>query len=65
MKSKARIGTAGTCRKIAQDTGALRMFINETAFFIGAGASWHYGYPTGEKLVRLVAEQARVAENPG
>jgi hypothetical protein len=27
------------------------MFINPTVFILGAGASWHYGYPTGEKLV--------------
>lgn len=27
------------------------MFKNETVFVLGAGASWHYGYPTGEGLV--------------
>lgn len=29
-----------------------------TVFILGAGASWHYGYPTGEKLVKLVARKA-------
>lgn len=27
------------------------MFLNNTVFVLGAGASWHYGYPTGEGLV--------------
>jgi hypothetical protein len=27
------------------------MFRKETVFVLGAGASWHYGYPTGEELV--------------
>ena len=27
------------------------MFKNDTVFILGAGASWHYGYPTGEGLV--------------
>jgi hypothetical protein len=30
------------------------MFINKTAFILGAGASCHYGYPTGEDLVSEV-----------
>jgi hypothetical protein len=30
-----------------------------TAFILGAGASWHYGYPTGEKLVKKVTDKAR------
>jgi hypothetical protein len=30
------------------------MFKNNTVFVLGAGASWHYGYPTGEKLVDAV-----------
>jgi hypothetical protein len=30
------------------------MFTNRTAFILGAGASWHYGYPTGEELVRKI-----------
>src|ERR1035437_10106128 len=29
-----------------------------TVFILGAGASWHYGYPTGEKLIKLVANKA-------
>lgn len=35
------------------------MFEQETVFVLGAGASWHYGYPTGEKLVLDVVELAR------
>lgn len=35
------------------------MFNVPTVFILGAGASWHYGYPTGEGLVTLVAEKAR------
>jgi hypothetical protein len=27
------------------------MFERKTVFVLGAGASWHYGYPTGEQLV--------------
>jgi hypothetical protein len=34
------------------------MFHQDTVFILGAGASWHYGYPTGEKLVRDVIEEA-------
>ena len=33
----------------------------KTAFILGAGASWHYGYPTGDKLVKKVIEKARLA----
>jgi hypothetical protein len=36
------------------------MFINKTVLILGAGASWHYGYPTGEELVEKVREKARV-----
>ncbi len=32
------------------------MFKKPTAFILGAGASWHYGYPTGEKLVYKILE---------
>ncbi|HEU5048545.1 MAG TPA: SIR2 family protein [Rickettsiales bacterium] len=28
------------------------MFNEETVFILGAGASWHYGYPTGEELIK-------------
>jgi hypothetical protein len=33
------------------------MFTNDTVFILGAGASWHYGYPTGEGLVTKVVEK--------
>jgi hypothetical protein len=32
------------------------MFEKPTVFILGAGASWHYGYPTGEELVARVIE---------
>lgn len=39
------------------------MFSNKTVFILGAGASWHYGYPLGETLVDEVAERSlRLAE---
>src|SRR5260370_30374240 len=34
---------------------------NRTVFILGAGASWHYGYPTGEELVKRVIQKAHVA----
>jgi hypothetical protein len=34
---------------------------NKTVFILGAGASWHYGYPTGEELTKKVITKARVA----
>ena len=34
------------------------MFRNETVIILGAGASWHYGYPTGEGLVECVITMA-------
>ena len=34
------------------------MFTKKTVFILGAGASWHYGYPTGEGLVKKVIEKA-------
>src|SRR5260370_18669784 len=37
------------------------MFDNKTTFLTGAGASWHYGYPTGEELVKRVIAQANTA----
>ena len=36
---------------------------NKTVFILGAGASWHYGYPTGEELVKKVTAKARLAAN--
>jgi hypothetical protein len=38
------------------------MFRKETTFILGAGASWHYGYPTGEMLTKKVIDQARMLE---
>lgn len=35
------------------------MFTYDTVFVLGAGASWHYGYPTGEGLVDDVIAMAR------
>lgn len=37
------------------------MFEKRTVIITGAGASWHYGYPTGEDLVRSVQDKARTA----
>jgi hypothetical protein len=34
------------------------MIENSTVFVLGAGASWHYGYPTGEELVSLISSSA-------
>lgn len=34
------------------------MFTNETVFVLGAGASRHYGYPTGEGLIENVISMA-------
>lgn len=39
------------------------MFLRKTVFILGAGASWHYGYPTGEGLVDEVLAKARIAAN--
>lgn len=39
------------------------MFNEETVFIIGAGASWHYGFPTGEELVERVIEKAKLLPN--
>ena len=36
-------------------------FSRKTAFILGAGASWHYGYPTGESLVKKVIAKALFA----
>lgn len=35
------------------------MFTKPTVFILGAGASCHYGYPTGNDLVRQVGQRAR------
>lgn len=33
------------------------MFTKQTVFVLGAGASWHYGYPTGEELVKKILQK--------
>jgi len=38
------------------------MFNEPTVFILWAGASWHYGYPTGEDLVKRVIESSAKAE---
>src|SRR6266571_3587495 len=43
-------------------TWVVFMFRNPTVFILGAGASWHYGYPTGEELVKKVLQKAQIAE---
>ena len=35
------------------------MISSKTVFLLGAGASWHYGFPTGLELVRRVRNHAR------
>jgi hypothetical protein len=37
------------------------MFKAKTVIILGAGASWHYGYPTGEELVKRVIGKATTA----
>jgi len=39
------------------------MFDKPTVFILGAGASWHYGYPTGEELVKMVIERSSFLGN--
>jgi hypothetical protein len=34
------------------------VFKNKTVFILGAGASWDYGYPTGEELVKRIIGKA-------
>jgi hypothetical protein len=34
------------------------MFTEPTTFILGAGASWHYGYPTGADLIQKTIENA-------
>ena len=33
------------------------MFDRKTVFILGAGASWHYNYPTGEELVKEIVKK--------
>ena len=35
------------------------MFDKRTVFILGAGASWHYNYPTGEDLVRRIINKTK------
>jgi hypothetical protein len=35
------------------------MFKEETVFILGAGASWHYGYPTGATLIDEVIKKGK------
>ena len=39
------------------------MFREPTAFILGAGASYHYNYPTGEQLVKAAIKKAQHLEN--
>lgn len=39
------------------------MFDKPTTFILGAGASWHYGYPTGEELIKCVIDLSGHAAN--
>ena len=32
------------------------MYEQQTTYLLGAGASWHYGYPTGEALLQELAQ---------
>ncbi len=36
------------------------MFDQRTVFILGAGASWHYGYPTGYELIEKILEKAEL-----
>ncbi len=36
------------------------MFNKPTAFILGAGASWHYNYPTGEDFVKRIIEKTDI-----
>lgn len=36
------------------------MYKSTTTYILGAGASWHYGFPTGDKLITDVAETSDI-----
>ncbi|MGB4106437.1 MAG: hypothetical protein WBK55_01420 [Alphaproteobacteria bacterium] len=36
------------------------MFDKRTVFILGAGASWHYNYPTGEDLVKRIIQKTEI-----
>jgi hypothetical protein len=50
--------TANPAVTVWERDGARTMFINSTVLVLGAGASWHYGYPTGEGLVESILSTA-------
>jgi hypothetical protein len=35
------------------------MFKSPAVFILGAGASWHYGYPTGEYLMKKIIDKGK------
>jgi hypothetical protein len=39
------------------------MFKRKTVFILGAGASWHYGFPTGDGLVKTIAQACSQVSN--
>jgi hypothetical protein len=51
-------------RQIAESNKGQGVYAPEekTVFILGAGASWHYGYPTGEELVKRIIEKAEYAK---
>ena len=34
----------------------IAMYEQQTTYLLGEGASWHYGYPTGEALLQELAQ---------
>jgi hypothetical protein len=54
-----RVSARITCIRYSWTDSGAHMFKKETVFILGAGASWHYGYPTGEELVKRVKGKAR------
>jgi hypothetical protein len=39
------------------------VFKRKTVFILGAGASWHYGFPTGDALVKKIAQACSQLSN--
>jgi hypothetical protein len=48
---------------IRRSDGSDELFKKETVFILGAGASVHYGYPTGEELIDEVVTKAERLRN--
>src|SRR3954465_4715629 len=48
---------------VAKLVGEAFVFKNKTVFLLGAGASWQYGYPTGEDLVKKVQATAQQVQD--